>query len=107
MKVGMNMLLWTTDVQEEHYPLMAELKAGGFDGVEMMLNTVTQANNFSPPGVISSKIAGKRFWLLVDDSTGDLIWECTCKRRQHHDCGANGEILEKYLPSTCTNIGRP
>ena len=38
MKVGMNMLLWTTDVTEEHYPLMAELKAGGFDGVEMMLN---------------------------------------------------------------------
>ena len=34
----MNMLLWTTDVQEEHYPLMAELKAGGFDGVELMLN---------------------------------------------------------------------
>ena len=38
MKVGMNMLLWTTDVQEEHYPLMAELKAGGFDGVELMLS---------------------------------------------------------------------
>lgn len=38
MKVGMNMLLWTTDVHEEHYPLMAELRAGGFDGVEMTLN---------------------------------------------------------------------
>ena len=34
----MNMLLWTADVTEEHYPLMAELKAGGFDGVELMLN---------------------------------------------------------------------
>ena len=38
MKIGMNMLLWTADVTEEHYPLMAELKAGGFDGVELMLN---------------------------------------------------------------------
>jgi D-psicose/D-tagatose/L-ribulose 3-epimerase len=38
VKIGMNMLLWTTDVREEHYPLMAELKAGGFDGVELMLN---------------------------------------------------------------------
>jgi D-psicose/D-tagatose/L-ribulose 3-epimerase len=37
VKVGMNMLLWTVDVTEEHYPLMAELKAGGFDGVELML----------------------------------------------------------------------
>ncbi len=35
----MNMLLWTTDVTEEHYPLMAELKAGGFDGVEFTLIT--------------------------------------------------------------------
>lgn len=39
MKVGMNMLLWTTDVTEEHYPLIAELKAGGFDGVELTLST--------------------------------------------------------------------
>jgi D-psicose/D-tagatose/L-ribulose 3-epimerase len=38
VKIGMNMLLWTADVTEEHYPLMAELKAGGFDGVELMLN---------------------------------------------------------------------
>ncbi len=35
MKIGMNMLLWTADVTEEHYPLIAELKAGGFDGVEL------------------------------------------------------------------------
>ena len=35
MKIGMNMLLWTADVTEEHYPLFAALKAEGFDGVEL------------------------------------------------------------------------
>ena len=35
MKIGMNMLLWTADVTEEHYPLFAVLKAEGFDGVEL------------------------------------------------------------------------
>ena len=37
MKVGMNLLLWTTHVTEEHYPLFAKLKATGFSGVEIPL----------------------------------------------------------------------
>jgi D-psicose/D-tagatose/L-ribulose 3-epimerase len=37
MKIGMNFLLWTTHVTEEHYPLFAKLKAVGFDGVELPL----------------------------------------------------------------------
>jgi D-psicose/D-tagatose/L-ribulose 3-epimerase len=35
MKTGMNLLLWTSHVTEEHYPLLARLKATGFDGVEV------------------------------------------------------------------------
>ena len=37
MRTGMNLLLWTAHVTEEHYPLMAKLKAAGFDGVELPL----------------------------------------------------------------------
>jgi D-psicose/D-tagatose/L-ribulose 3-epimerase len=37
MKTGMNLLLWTTHVTEEHYPLLARLKKAGFDGVELPL----------------------------------------------------------------------
>jgi D-psicose/D-tagatose/L-ribulose 3-epimerase len=37
MKTGMNLLLWTTHVTEEHFPLFARLKAAGFDGVELPL----------------------------------------------------------------------
>jgi D-psicose/D-tagatose/L-ribulose 3-epimerase len=35
MKYGMNMLLWTSDVTEEHFALLENLKAWGFDGVEL------------------------------------------------------------------------
>jgi D-psicose/D-tagatose/L-ribulose 3-epimerase len=37
MRTGMNLLLWTTHVTEEHFPIIAKLKAAGFDGVELPL----------------------------------------------------------------------
>ena len=37
MKTGMNLLLWTGHVTEEHFPLLGKLKAAGFDGVELPL----------------------------------------------------------------------
>jgi D-psicose/D-tagatose/L-ribulose 3-epimerase len=35
MKAGMCMLLWSTHVTEAHLPLLAKIKAAGFDGVEI------------------------------------------------------------------------
>jgi D-psicose/D-tagatose/L-ribulose 3-epimerase len=35
VKLGMNLLLWTGGVTAEHFPLLAKLKAAGFDGVEL------------------------------------------------------------------------
>ena len=37
MKVGFNMLLWTTHVTEESFPLMEAIKKVGYDGVEIPL----------------------------------------------------------------------
>jgi D-psicose/D-tagatose/L-ribulose 3-epimerase len=37
MRTGMNLLLWTTHVTSEHFPIMAKLKQAGFDGVELPL----------------------------------------------------------------------
>jgi len=37
MKYGMNLLLWTTHVTHELFPLLAKLKQAGFDGVELPL----------------------------------------------------------------------
>jgi D-psicose/D-tagatose/L-ribulose 3-epimerase len=35
MRTSMNLLLWTTHVTEEHYPLLGKLRDAGFDGVEI------------------------------------------------------------------------
>lgn len=35
MKIGMNLLLWTTDINEDLYPIVESLKETGFDGVEV------------------------------------------------------------------------
>jgi len=35
MKAGFNMLLWTTHVTEEHFPLFEKLRSVGYDGVEV------------------------------------------------------------------------
>jgi D-psicose/D-tagatose/L-ribulose 3-epimerase len=35
MKIGMNLLLWTGHVTEEHFPIMRQIKDAGFDGVEI------------------------------------------------------------------------
>jgi len=39
MKYGMNLLLWTDRVTEQHFPLLRSVKRWGFDGVELPLFT--------------------------------------------------------------------
>jgi D-psicose/D-tagatose/L-ribulose 3-epimerase len=43
MKVGFNLLLWTSHVTEQHFPLLPRLKAAGFDGVEIPILEGTPA----------------------------------------------------------------
>jgi D-psicose/D-tagatose/L-ribulose 3-epimerase len=35
MKIGMNMLLWTNHVSEQHYRIINDLKKTGYDGIEI------------------------------------------------------------------------
>jgi D-psicose/D-tagatose/L-ribulose 3-epimerase len=35
MKVGFNLLLWTSHVTEQHFPLLPKLKKAGYDGIEV------------------------------------------------------------------------
>ncbi len=37
MKIGMNLLLWTNHVTEEHYGIVDKLKQTGYDGIELFL----------------------------------------------------------------------
>src|SRR5690242_2130194 len=41
MKIGMNLLLWTAGITDAHFPLLAQVREWGFDGVELPL--------FGPP----------------------------------------------------------
>jgi len=46
MKIGMNMLLWTGHVGEEHVPALRALKATGFDGVEVPVFDVSDEGHY-------------------------------------------------------------
>src|SRR5271165_3003388 len=35
MKIGFNLLLWTTNVQSEHWSILEDIKRTGYDGVEI------------------------------------------------------------------------
>lgn len=43
MKLGMNLLLWTAGVTEQHFPLLGKIKQWGFDGVELPLFSAEEA----------------------------------------------------------------
>ncbi len=44
MKIGMNMHLWSTHVTEEHFTDIEQLKAIGYDGIEIFLANSDRAN---------------------------------------------------------------
>lgn len=44
MKIGMNLLLWTTDINEKLYPIIEDLKAVGFDGIEVPIGDEDTGN---------------------------------------------------------------
>lgn len=43
MKIAMNMFLWTTHVTQDHVPVLRQLKAAGYDGVEVPVLEETPA----------------------------------------------------------------
>lgn len=61
MKIGMNLLLWTTDVNEKLYPILEKIKAAGFDGVEVPIGD---------PGVERYRALGKKL--------REMELGCTC-----------------------------
>jgi D-psicose/D-tagatose/L-ribulose 3-epimerase len=46
MKIGINLLLWTGHVTEEHVPALKALKATGFDGVEVPVFDVSDTAHY-------------------------------------------------------------
>jgi len=44
VKLGMNMLIWTVNVTEEFFPLFKQIKALGYEGVEIPINRANKPN---------------------------------------------------------------
>lgn len=50
MKIGFNLLLWTGHVTEDHFSVLAKLKAAGYDGVEIPIFDVSDPAHFARVG---------------------------------------------------------
>ncbi len=65
-------------------------------------DTKRVAVRFRDTDDVHSAIRAKHFYLIPDDSTGQLIWKCYCRVRLNKQCNGGQEtILGKYLPSAC------
>ena len=60
MKVGMNLLLWTGHVTDEHLPVLKALKDSGFDGVEVPIFDPSDVSHFAKLGTILDDIGLQR-----------------------------------------------
>ncbi len=60
MKIGMNMLLWTGHVGEEHVPTLRAIKDTGFDGVEIPLFDPSDVGHFTKLGALLDDIGLER-----------------------------------------------
>jgi D-psicose/D-tagatose/L-ribulose 3-epimerase len=52
MKIGFNLLLWTTHVTEADFPLLPKLKAAGYDGVELPVFDPSDLSHFARIGQV-------------------------------------------------------
>lgn len=72
MKVGLNLLLWTGHVTEEHVPILHALKAEGFDGVEVPIFDPSDVAHYRQLGSILDDIGLERTSVaLIPDEAHD------------------------------------
>ncbi len=74
MKYGMNMLLWTTDVTEEHYGILQQLKGFGYDGVELPIFDISK-EHFKTLGAKLDEIGLERTAVTVCTAEANPIAE--------------------------------
>lgn len=60
MKIGMNLLLWTGHVTEEHVPILKAIKAAGFDGVEVPMFDPSDPGHYKALGKVLDDIGLQR-----------------------------------------------
>ena len=81
MKIGMNLLLWTGHVTQEHVPILRALKATGFDGVEVPIFDPSDVAHYTWLGGVLDDIGLERTCVaLVPDEAHSPISPYTSAR---------------------------
>lgn len=70
MKIGMNMLLWTGHVTEDHIPILERLKHIGFDGAEIPVFDVSDAAHYRKLGKALDDIGLQRTVVAIIPDEG-------------------------------------
>lgn len=84
MKIGMNLLLWTGHVTEEHFPLFDKLKAVGFDGAEIPIFDTTSPEHYRRIGQVA-KDAGLELTAVAAFTEEDPLAESEAARSRAAD----------------------
>jgi D-psicose/D-tagatose/L-ribulose 3-epimerase len=110
MKIGMNLLLWTGHVTEEHIPTLKALKATGFDGVEVPVFDPSDASHYKWLGDVLDDIGLSRTCvaLIPDEAHSPVSPDVAARQggidhlRQVIDCcaalGSEGLVGPWYQP---------
>ncbi len=110
MKIGMNMLLWTGHVEEEHVPILKAIKATGFDGVEIPMFDPSSTGHFKALAAILDDIGLQRtaVALIPDEAHSPISAESSARQgavdhlNRVIDCcealGAQGLVGPYYQP---------
>ncbi len=72
MKLGMNLLLWTTEVTEEHYPALQQLKECGFDGVEVPVGPGVEEDYVKLAGILDDMGLERTAVFAVDEEADPI-----------------------------------
>ena len=83
MKIGMNLLLWTGHVGEEHVPVLRALKATGFDGVEVPVFDVSDEAHYRWLGGVLDDIGLERTVVAIipDEAHSPISPDATARQR--------------------------
>lgn len=86
MKIGMNLLLWTGHLTEEHVPVLRALKQKGFDGVEVPVFDVSDVGHYRwLAGVLDDIGLERTVVVIVPDEAHSPISPDAASRRRAVD----------------------
>ena len=98
MKLGFNLLLWTTHVTDEHFPLLEKIKAVGYDGVEIPIFEGDPAHYENVAKALNDNGLGCTAVTVIPDEEHSPISPVAANRQA-------GVTLLKHVLDCCEAIG--